>query len=198
LSLIYLMDSIENLIKELTSGDDERAEASVVKIAAHGPGVLSILKKTISSSDPDVRWWALRAAAEIPSPETSSLLIAALDDPDTSVRQCAALGLRLVPDPQAVPRLIACLDDRDPLFASLVADALIAIGEPAVPALLNIMESGAHPVRLAAVRALALIGDKRAIPVLFAALDEDSALMEYWAGEGLERLGVGMTFFNPE
>lgn len=191
------MVSIENLIKELTSGDDERAEASVVKIAAIGSDVLPALKKTISSADPDDRWWALRAAAEIPSPETSDLLVNALDDPDPSVRQCAALGLRLVPDPQAVPKLIASLDDRDHLFVSLVAAALIAIGEPAVPALLDIMENRARTVRLEAVRALALIGDQRAIPAFFAALDEDSALMEYWAGEGLERLGVGMTFFNP-
>ena len=191
------MESIENLIKELTSGDDERAEASVVKIAAFRSDVLPALKKTISSADPDDRWWALRAAAEIPSPETSNLLVNALDDPAPSVRQCAALGLRLVPDQRAVPKLIASLDDRDPLFVSLVAAALIAIGEPAVPALLDIMENRAHTVRLEAVRALALIGDQRAIPALFAALDEDSALMEYWASEGLERLGVGMTFFNP-
>jgi len=44
---------------------------------------------------------------------------------------------------------------------------------------------------------LALIGDPQTIPALFAALQEDSALMEYWANEGLERMGVGMAFFKP-
>jgi len=32
---------------------------------------------------------------------------------------------------------------------------------------------------------------------LMKALEEDSALMEFWAQEGLERLGVGMLFFKP-
>jgi HEAT repeat protein len=59
------------------------------------------------------------------------------------------------------------------------------------------MESGSHIARLEAARALASIGDTRAIPALFDALD-DSALLEYWANEGLERMGVGMCFFSPE
>jgi hypothetical protein len=36
-----------------------------------------------------------------------------------------------------------------------------------------------------------MIGDTRAVPGLFEAL-EGSALQEYWAEEGLERMGVGM------
>ena len=30
------------------------------------------------------------------------------------------------------------------------------------------------------------------------ALDDSSALIEYWAGEGLEKMGVGMVFYKPE
>jgi hypothetical protein len=45
---------------------------------------------------------------------------------------------------------------------------------------------------------LAQIGDPRSIPALFTALDEDSALMEYWASEGLEKMGVGIVFFEPD
>jgi HEAT repeat protein len=57
---------------------------------------------------------------------------------------------------------------------------------------------GDYPAaRIQAARALALIGDTRAIPELFNALDGDSALLEYWAGEGLEKMGVGMVFFTP-
>jgi HEAT repeat protein len=47
------------------------------------------------------------------------------------------------------------------------------------------------------VRALARIGDQRAIPALFRALDDESALIEYWATKGLEDMGVGMIFFEP-
>ena len=42
-----------------------------------------------------------------------------------------------------------------------------------------------------------MIGDTRAIPELYKMLDSDSALLEYWASDGLERMGVGMVFFAP-
>jgi hypothetical protein len=28
-------------------------------------------------------------------------------------------------------------------------------------------------------------------------LDSDSAVLEHWASEGLEKMGVGMSFFSP-
>ena len=94
-------------------------------------------------------------------------------------------------------KLVEAISDGDPLLASLAADALVAIGGPAVPYLLEVMGNGSHSARLHAVRALALIGDDRAIPALFAALDQYSAVMQYWAEQGLERMGVGMVFFKP-
>lgn len=160
-------------------------------------GAVAALEGLLSAADADHRWWAARALAALPHPEIPELLIRALHDHAAPVRQCAALGLRLHPDSQAVPALIAALDDTDHLVAELAADALAAIGNEAVPALLEVIQKGSHPARLEAVRALATIGDTRAIPALYAALDEDSALMEYWATEGLERMGVGMIFFKP-
>jgi HEAT repeat protein len=134
--------------------------------------------------------------AEIQAPQAADLLIGSLDDPETSVRQCAAIALRHRPDPKAAPKLIQALNDPDRLMARLAADALIAIGEDIVPALIEVMGSDSQPSRLEAVRALAEIGDTRAIPILFEALDEDSALIEYWAGKGLQKMGVDMVFFN--
>jgi len=67
-----------------------------------------------------------------------------------------------------------------------------------VPGLLEAMQGGDQRVRVEAVRAFAKIGDPRAIPALFEALDEGSALIEYWANEGLEKMGVGMVFYKPE
>jgi HEAT repeat protein len=59
------------------------------------------------------------------------------------------------------------------------------------------MENGSPQARIEAARALGFIGDARAVPQLFKALDGDSAILEYWADQGLERMGVGMVFFNP-
>jgi len=198
--MIY-MEAISELVSELSSGDDERAEAAAQRMAAlpveESSAALEALDRLLETGDEDERWWALRALATLPGAEVGKRLVAALGDRATSVQQCAALGLRLRPEPAAIPSLISALGGVDSLMASLAADALIAIGEPAVPALLQVMREGNQGSRLEAARALATIGDERAIPLLLESLEEDSAMMEYWASEGLERMGVGMTFFLP-
>lgn len=190
------MEDVQTLFAELTSGEDERAEAAVAELAAYGAAAIPTLHELLRAPDEDTRWWAVRVLAEISDPQVPPLLIYALGDPQISVRQCAALSLRKQPDSQAIPALIRALTDPDPLSADLATDALVTIGAPAVPDLIAVMESNDQAARLHAVRALALIGDHRTIPVLFAALNEDSALMEHWANEGLERMGVGMAFFK--
>jgi HEAT repeat protein len=191
------MQKLEELIEELTSGDDQRAEPAAKNLIKFNTQAIITLKTLLQSPDADTRWWAVRTLSGIPSPQSIALLVEALSDEDLSVRQCAALALRHQPDPGAVPVLINAISSHDPLLAHLAADALAAIGEPAVVPLLEIMQNGSRKARLEAVRALGLIGDKRAIPALYAALDEDSTLLEYWANEGLERMGLGMVYFNP-
>jgi HEAT repeat protein len=182
---------------ELTSGDDDRAEAAIPDLAARGEAAVEALRPLLSSPDADLRWWSVRALAEIPTQGVPGLLLKALGDDELAVRQCAALGLRKQPLERAVPALVEALSNPDYLLSNLAGDALIAIGSPAVPALIEVMQSGVQAARLVAARALAMIGDHRAIPVLYEGLSEDSVMIEYWANEGLERMGVGMTFFKP-
>jgi len=197
------MQDKQKLLAELSSGDDERAEAAVASLAEFGVRALPELEVLLTSAasiqaqDVDRRWWALRALAEISDPQVTPLLMTALRDEDASVRQCAAMGARKQPDPLLVPVLIEMLSDEDHLCASLAADALVTIGSPSVPPLIDVLQNGRQAARLEAVRALANIGDQRSIPALFNVLDEESALLEYWATEGLERMGVGMNFFEP-
>lgn len=187
---------------DLTSGDDQRAEAAALSMAAlpaaQADEALVELRSLLASPEAEKRWWATRALAGVSDRRVVDLLLQALADGDAGVRQCAALGLRDHPEAKAIPALTAGLADDDHLVSRLVADALIHIGEAAVPPLLEVFQSTNHLARLEAARALAIIGDPRAIPALFAALDEESALMEYWASEGLERMGVGMSLFVPE
>lgn len=191
------MSALQKLMGELTCGDDQRAEAAVQKIAAFGESALEQLQELYGHSEVDVRWWALRTITEIPSERSKDTLIRALEDEDNDVRYCALLGLRQQPSSQAIPNLIDLLTNPNQLLARLASDALIHHGEEAVPALLGVMQKGLQSARLEAVRALALIGDKRSIPELFNALEEDSAILEYWANEGLEKMGIGMVFFKP-
>lgn len=189
------MAALETLLVELVCGDDRRAEAAAVELGEHGTAALPALKDLLESPDLDRRWWAVRALAEIKAPEAGQMLLEALEDPEPEVQHCAALALRRRPDPQALPKLAALLEGDDRLLASLAGDALTAQGEAAVPELIHILKAGSHAARLEAVRALADLRDPRAIPALFDVLDE-TAVLDFWAGEGLERMGIGMMFFK--
>ncbi len=193
------MTSLEDLIHRLTSGDDEQAEAAALEISSFGAAALDELRALLSHEQEDVRWWAVRALAGLKNtPEVDELLRKALHDPASSVQQCAALGLAAHPSAEMVPELVKCLSSRDQLLARLAANAMIVIGPDAVPALIGVMESGPQIARLEAVKALAEIGDERAIPVFFKAIkDGDSQLIEYWSDIGLEKMGIGMRFFKP-
>jgi HEAT repeat protein len=185
------------LIAELTSGSDTRAEAAALHLAAEGPQSLAILKELIAEANPEVRWWAARALAEVDDPGVTQLLVQALGDPSAEVQQCGAIALSCRPDSQAIPDLIQCLAAPDRMLARLAGNTLVVMDSAAVPDLIEVMGNGSQAARLEAARALSEIGDTRAIPVLFKALEEDSAVLEYWAEEGLENMGVGMTFFEP-
>jgi len=79
-----------------------------------------------------------------------------------------------------------------------IKDALAVIGKPAVPFLIEISKDAPQTARINAMRALAEIVDFNAIPALMAALDDDSVMMQHWAEEGLERLGLNMIYLKPE
>ncbi len=189
--------ALASLRRAVAQGDDAAAEAAVQTLLRAGRASLPALFALMQAADPDLRWWAVRALAEVRDPRVPLRLRQALHDPDPAVQQAAALGLRLQPAPEAVDDLLPLLSDADRLLARLAADALIAIGPPAVPALIQVIAGGPSHARVPAARALAAIGDPRAIPTLFALLDDPSPLAVRYAEEGLERLGVGMVFFQP-
>ena len=186
-----------DLITEFTCGIDNRAEIAAMQFAEAGSQSLLILSQLIENQDPEIRWWATRSLAEIHTPEVIPLLLKALDDPDPEVQQCAALALRRQPGPEAIPQLIHSLSASDRLLARLSGDALIATGEDAVPLLIEVMQGDYQPARLEAARALAAIGDTRAIPTLIKVLDQDSNIVEHWAEAGLEKMGVGTVCYKP-
>jgi len=194
---VIVVDILTPLRRAVAQGDDAAAEEAVQALLRTPEAALTQLLHLSHEEDPDLRWWALRALAEIPAPQVPPRLGAALRDPDPTVRQVAALALRYQPTAEAVDDLIALLAGPDRLLARLASDALIAIGTDAVPALIQAIEEGPAHGRVPAARALAAIGDLRAVPTLFALLDDPSPLATAYAEEGLERLGIGMVFFSP-
>jgi bilin biosynthesis protein len=188
---------LDELLAGLTSGDETRAENAVPGLVELGEAAFPALRDLLNSTDADYRWWALRTLAQSSQARTEWLL-PLLDDSVPEVRQAAALGLCNHPGETAIRPLIRTLSDEDSLVSDLARNALVVIGKPAVPSLLDVPKDAPQKARINALRALAEIADYAAIPTLMAALEEDSAMLQHWAEEGLERLGLNMVYLKPE
>ena len=191
------MSDLQFLLKELISGDETRAEKAVPALIELGEEAIPALLDLTKSADVDVRWWALRTLAQSPLARTE-WLVPFLNDSAAEIRQCAALGLANKPDESATPQLVHALSDEDTLVGNLAVKALVNIGKSAVPSLIEKVKSASQSARILALRALVEIRDPRAIPVMMQVMEEDSALLQHWAKEGLEKLGLDMVYMKPE
>jgi HEAT repeat protein len=190
------VSDIQQYLHDLTSGDESRAEQAVPALIELGPQALPALLDLTRSPETDHRWWALRVLAQSPHAR-AEWLVAFLSDPAREVRQCAALGLAIKPDEGAAPALVRALGDDDSMVSSLAVNALVKLGSTAVPSLIEVVKDAPQSARIHALRALAEIRDHRAIPVMMKVMEEDSVLLQHWAKEGLDRLGLDMVYIKP-
>jgi hypothetical protein len=198
------VSALQDLLNDLTSGNETRAEEAVHSLIDLGEEAIPALLDLTRSADVDHRWWGLRVLAQSPQAQ-AEWLVPFLSDPAREVRQCAALGLAIKPEESATQPLVQALSDEDSMVSSLAVNALVKIGKAAVPALIDVVKPRPEPVegnasqsaRIHALRALAEIRDHRAIPVMMKVMDEDSALLQHWAKEGLDRLGLDMVYIKP-
>lgn len=193
------MKPIQHLLEDLQSGDEARAERAVTALIEMGQDAIPALMDLSRSPDVDARWWAIRTLAGSPLCQTDWLVPFLSNDPAPEIRQCAALGLAIRPDESAIRPLIRALSDADSMTGNLAMNALVKIGKDAVPALIECLKAkgSQQSARILALRALAELRDHRAIPVMMQVMEEDSVLLEHWAKEGLERLGLDMVYIKP-
>jgi len=84
------------------------------------------------------------------------------------------------------------------MTSNLAMNALIKIGKESVPTLIECVKNKSpQSARIQALRALAELRDHRAIPTMMQVMEEDSVLLQHWAKEGLERLGLDMVYIKP-
>lgn len=190
------MPELKNLLTDLTGEDESRAETAARALIALGDEAIPALLDLSRSNNVDQRWWAVRVLGESPHTRTEDLL-PFLNDSAVEIRQAAVLALGARADESMIPALIRALRDEDSIVSSLVVNAFVKIGAPAVPALIEAANDAPQLARVSALRALAEIKDYRAIPIMMKVMQEDSALLQHWAQEGLERLGLNMVYIKP-
>jgi len=190
--------ALQDLLADLQSGKEARAEKAVEELIELGMDAIPALKDLSHSPDSDSRWWAVRTLAQSPLTGIEDLVPFLLTDPAPEVRQCAALGLTIKADENAIQSLVQALSDEDVMTANLSMNALVKIGKDSTPSLIEYIKNKSHQAaRILALRALAEIRDHRAIPVMMQVMEEDSVLLQHWAKEGLERLGLDMVYIKP-
>ncbi len=191
------MSELERLVSQLTGGDDESAESAALALARMGVAALPSLRELVQSQEIDRRWWAVRAMAGMEQPPVE-LIAARLSDAAAEVRAAAALALAAHPAESAVPALVEALNDEDDLVSTLCVNALVGLGPACVPALLEAFAAQSGRGRIQVMRTLAAIKDPRAIAVMLKATEAESAVLAYWAGEGLDALGLNMVYLIPD
>ena len=104
-------------------------------------------------------------------------LIRAVEEADSSVRLLEAVQqLAQAQLKETIPTLIAALGYNNPGAAVAAVDGLVQIGEAAVQPLLELIDNYNYGARAWAIRALAGIGDVRALDVLLDAAKTDFSL----------------------
>lgn len=191
-----MKSDFEKLIEKFSCGDDYQAEESARILSTMGESVTPGLMSLLESTSEDNRWWAVRTFALMEEPHTG-IFIKMLSDDSVEIRKCSALSIFNHPTSNAVGKLIELISDNDPMMANLAANALIAIGKESIPSLLNSICSLSGLGRIEAYRAIASIADTNAIPILMEGLNDDSNLVNYWAEEGLTKLGLDMVYIRP-
>ncbi|MBW4643165.1 MAG: HEAT repeat domain-containing protein [Goleter apudmare HA4340-LM2] len=110
-------------------------------------------------------------------PDYLDTLIRAVEEADSSQLLLKAVqNLAEARLEGAIPTLIATLSYNNPGAAVAAVDGLIKIGEPAVPALLELLDLHNYTARAWTIRALAGIGDPRGLLTLLGAATADFAL----------------------
>lgn len=144
-------------VADLRSADPERRQRGVERAVEGGERSLAYVQPLLSDADDDVRAQAMYALSRIASPASTALFLAGLGDADERVRAFAAVGLAELGHDQALPAALRTLDDAPDelhLDQTPAVRTLIAMGERAVPGILEAMLSEDDVTRLHAQRAL--------------------------------------------
>jgi hypothetical protein len=134
--------TIDELVADLSSTDGIVRDQALGMLVSYSRRATAALLQLLDSDDRELRARASRGLSYIADPTTADRFFQLLDDPDAQVRAQSAWGLFLMHDPRALDALISTIDDCPHLtmvHSTLATDALIAMGEPALPRVADLL-----------------------------------------------------------
>lgn len=172
--------AVSPLVSILRDPDRSVREAAVGALTSIGQPSVSILGSCLTAHDSSVQEAASTVLASIADESVQGPLLEALHSPNWIIRMHAAKALGRIQDPGSVSSLIPLLQDKVKAVREEAASTLAAIGDSAVPALLESLTHQDWLVRLHAVEALGKTTSSSAVaPLLSTAFnDADSAVRE--------------------
>ena len=172
--------AISPLVSILRDPDRSVREAAVGALISIGQPSVPALGSCLTAPDSSVQEAASAVLASIADESVQGQLLQALRSHNWIVRMHAAKALGRIQDPGSVSSLIPLLQDKVKAVREETSSTLAAIGDSAIPALLESLTHQDWLVRLHAVEALGKTTSSHAVvPLLSTAFnDADSAVRE--------------------
>ena len=142
------------------------------------------LVRALRDGDWQVREAAVEAVAEV-GPPAVDMLIRYVRDWESRKYVLRALGK--INDERVLEPLLSYLKSDE--FKDDATRALVALGSPAVPKLIEALESGEDFVKKQAILALGDIADPQAVDPLIALLQDDDWMVRLTSASSLEKIG---------
>lgn len=134
-------------------------------VTAHGARAIPELLKEIAHVSVKDRCAIIKAFGEIGNPIVVPELVNMFESSIPEVRRGVVQSLGKLGGDEALGILLKALDDPNPYVRNAASVELCQIGRPAVPGLIDILETENHPVRRLAFRTILQIG-AQAVPDL--------------------------------
>jgi HEAT repeat protein len=172
--------AVHPLVSTLKDRDRSVREAAIAALTSIGEPSVEAVGGCLADPDLSVQEAASAVLASIADDRVLEPLLRALASGDWIVRMHAAKALGRLKNPHSVPALIPLLQDKVKAVREETSTALAAIGEAAIPALVDALRDHEWLVRLHAVEALGKTRSRTAVQPLLAVLfnDADSAVRE--------------------
>jgi HEAT repeat protein len=172
--------AVAPLVSLLRDRDRSVREAAIEALRSIGAPCVVALGDCLADPELSVQEAAAAVLASIADERAFDPLVRALHSPDWIVRMYATRAVGRLKNPRAIQSLIPLLQDRVKAVRQEASSALGAIGETAIPSLVEALTHQDWPVRLHAVEALGRTRSSNAVEPLCSVLvnDADSAVRE--------------------